>query len=228
MTHFLYPIATIDVVLFTLINKQLHVLLTKRSNPNEPFFGQQAFPGGFVHINENGEEDLSIDDTARRVIQEKTGIKTRLHLEQLKTFSGRNRDPRGWSLSQAYCAIVPQTEISNISANCEWVAAAEIQNIKLAFDHNEIYSYAATRVLNKTNYSLLPAYFLGESFTLTELQKTYEIVLSTTLDKSSFRKKIEGLDAFTLLDDSRGGKQRPAKLYSLKHDTETFFRSNFI
>lgn len=230
MNHFQTPIATVDVVLFTIINSKLHVLLMNRTNPDTPFFNCLSFPGGFVHIDDSGStEDFDLDATARRVIFEKTGINSDgLYLEQLKTFSGRSRDPRGWSISQTYSAIIPTHLSSQVSTDCVWTLASDVANHSLAFDHNAIYQYASSRLLNKTNYSILPAFFLGESFTLTELQKTYEIVLSTKLDKSSFRKRVESLNAFEPIGASRLGKQRPAVLYRLKAQDFSYFRSNIL
>lgn len=220
------PISTVDVVLFTLRPTGLHVLLIPRPNQkNEPFPGQLALPGGFVH----SQEDRTLDDTARRVLAQKAGVSQRIYLEQLQTFSGMTRDPRGWSISQAYCALVPSDVADQIGTNAKWVGVDEAIGVGLAFDHAQILQKAVERVRNKTNYSLLPAHFLPSLFSLSELQKVYEIVLGTPLDKSSFRKKIESLDAFTVAEGEwREGRQRPAQLYRLKSsEALPMFRSNF-
>ena len=56
---------------------------------------------------------------------------------------------------------------------------------------------------------------MPDEFTLTELQKAYEIILNEKLDKRNFRKKILEMK---ILKDSRKkkmeGAHRPAKVYS--------------
>ncbi len=61
-------IVTVDVVLFALHGKKLHVVLSRR--PNEPFAGQWALPGGYVHK----QEDVDSLAAALRVLRSKTGI----------------------------------------------------------------------------------------------------------------------------------------------------------
>src|SRR5262245_31930104 len=99
-------ISTVDVVLLTLRAGQLHVALLRRDR--EPFKDILALPGGYVHA----DEDQDTLDAACRVLRDKTGIESP-YLEQLATFSGAARDPRGWSLSVAYYALVPEAVISN-------------------------------------------------------------------------------------------------------------------
>lgn len=220
------PISTIDVVLFTIIDEALNVLLLNRPNAEkDPYPNSLSLPGGFVRV----DEDFSLDDTARRVLSKKVGIREHIYLEQLQTFSGLDRDPRGWSISHSYCALAPKSVADNTAPSTKWVNADMAVEMGLAFDHAEILKKALERVRNKTNYSLLPANFLPRLFTLGEIQKIYEIVLGISLDKSSFRKKIDSLDAFSVEEgEMRSGRQRPAQLYSLK-STEKLptFRSNF-
>jgi hypothetical protein len=61
-------------------------LLIKRAR--EPFAGQWALPGGFVHMQE------SLDEAIRRELEEETGP-SKVYLEQLYTFGEVDRDPRG-------------------------------------------------------------------------------------------------------------------------------------
>lgn len=200
----MYPpiIVTVDVVLMTLCLDVLCVALIRR--PNAPFAGELALPGGYVHAQEDG----NAEDAAYRILREKMGIRPP-YLEQLATFAGDQRDPRGWSASIAYFALVsPTTEAT-------WQPVNELKT--LAFDHAAIIQAAVDRLRSKSAYSVLPAYLLPETFTLAELQKIYEQVLGSPLDKSSFRRKIKELD---LLDQVAGsfqvGNQRPAQIYRLK------------
>src|SRR5512134_1147458 len=88
---------TVDVVIFTLQERELHVLLVKRKH--WPFEGRWAIPGGFVNMNE------SLELAARRELEEETGVRN-IYLEQLYTFGDPKRDPRTRVISVAYIALV--------------------------------------------------------------------------------------------------------------------------
>ena len=91
------PSVTIDVVIFTLISQELHVLLVQRRR--WPFDGHWAIPGGFINMDE------SLEDAARRELEEETGVHD-VYLEQLYTFGDVGRDPRIRVISVAYIALV--------------------------------------------------------------------------------------------------------------------------
>jgi ADP-ribose pyrophosphatase YjhB (NUDIX family) len=203
-------IQTIDVVLLTIKNDKLHVALAKRENP--PFQGYDALPGGYVHE----QEDNDCLDSALRVLKTKTGIRPP-YLEQLETFSGKFRDPRGWSVSVVYFALVSLDVIE--AANNPQVSLVDIDDLKdLPFDHLNIIKTTVNRIRNKAQYSSLPCFLAGETFTLPTLQKIYEICLGDTLNKVSFRRKIAEMDVIEEIAGalSRQGASRPAKIYKLK------------
>jgi len=221
MSHEIHPnapIATVDAVVFTLEDDCLKLLLHKRQKgPQE---GLWALPGGFIHT----DSDASADAAMRRVLGDKTGV-TGLYLEQLGTYSGPNRDPRGWSLSITHLALVPRGDLK-ISNELD-AELFEVSNLpELAFDHASIINDARSRLQGKGAYSTLPTSFLGAEFTLTEMQKAYEITLGTRLNQSSFRRKV--LDIGIIEDTGRTsqeGNARPAKVYKLKSGARTFDRT---
>jgi 8-oxo-dGTP diphosphatase len=69
-------------------------------------------------------------------------------------------------------------------------------------------------------YSLLPRYF-----SLTDLQKVYEIVLGSTLDKRNFRRKILSTGMIKATKIKEGGAHRPAIMYQFA-DKDIRFISN--
>lgn len=185
------PLVTVDVVIFTLINEVLQVLLVQRpDHEGEPFPGQWALPGGFV--------DVALDDDLRacalRKLHEKTAVQSP-YLEQLGSWGGRMRDPRGWSVTQVYFALLPCTSLQPRkganAADVRWFAVdgtgAARRNSGLAFDHAAILAAAVERLRSKVEYTSLPAFLLTEPFTLPQLQRVYEIVLGRAVDKSAFR-----------------------------------------
>ena len=197
-------IVTVDVVLLTLKDKRLQVALMKR--PHEPFKGALALPGGYVHAG----EDADVAAAAHRVLRDKMQLQPP-YLEQLGSFSGAARDPRGWSISVCHLALVAPDAVED----GRWFPTDRLP--RLAFDHADLIAAAVTRVRNKSSYSALPVYLLPEMFTLSELQAIYSQVLGETLEKSSFRRKLRDLDFLEEVPGAfQGGKQRPAQLYRLK------------
>ena len=204
-------ICSVDIVLLTLRDDSLHVLLLKRDR--EPFRSALALPGGYVHA----DEDQSTDDAAARVLRDKTGI-TSPYLEQLASFSGPGRDPRGWSVSIAYYALVPSEVIPPESDGIHLVPVDRLPS--LPFDHKTIVGHALERVRSKSLYSSLPVYLCGESFTLPQLQAVYEQVLGEAINKVSFRRKVQELGMLEPIEGEMhaGGAHRPAQLYRLKRE----------
>lgn len=207
------PLVSVDMAIFTVRNDALAVLLVRRPDTEgEPAPGHWALPGGFVDVT----QDASLLDCAERKLQEKTGVAAP-YLEQLGSWGDARRDPRGWSTTHAYFALMPcPPSPPTGSANSQWLACATALRRKLAFDHNAILLAAVERLRSKVEYTSLPAYLLGESFTLPQLQRTYEIVLDRKLDKSAFRKRM--LDAKYLEEVGMvaGGHGRPAMSYRLQ------------
>ncbi len=202
-------ICTVDVVLFTLSAGDLQVVLHQRHH--EPFAGSWALPGGYIHA----QHDASAWHAAARVLQDKTGIVSP-YLEQLATYAGPQRDPRGWSVSIVYFALVPEDLLPADQPGLRRCAVSRLP--RLAFDHRDIVELAVARVRAKSQYSSLPVYFCGDLMTLPQLQAVYEAVLGEPINKVSFRRKIEELGMLEPVEGAQetGQAHRPAQLYRLK------------
>jgi 8-oxo-dGTP diphosphatase len=204
-----YPRAalTVDCVVFGLDADELEVLLIRRAL--EPFAGRWALPGGFVHVDE------TIDDAARRELQEETGLEN-IYLEQLYTFGALDRDPRERVVTVAYYALVKLSEhnvrATTDAADAAWFAITDMP--ELAFDHAEIFEAALERLRNKLRYQPVGFELLPRKFTLTQLQRMYEVILERPLDKRNFRKKILAMDLLVELDEvQKDVAHRAARLY---------------
>ena len=175
-------LVTVDIVLFTIRDRQLHLLLIKRLA--KPFEGSFALPGGFVL------KDESLDAAAERELREETGVE-KVYLEQLYTFGEPERDPRGRVITVAYYALVPHNQTLRAgtdASDAAWFPVTELP--ELAFDHGQIVEYAHQRIRNKVDYSNVGFELLPDKFTLTELQFVHEAILGESLDKRNFRRKI--------------------------------------
>ncbi|HCC07753.1 MAG TPA: ADP-ribose pyrophosphatase [Clostridiales bacterium] len=81
--------------------KELKVLLIKR--------GTNSFwelPGGFIH------KGVDIDKSAKIKLQQKTGVND-IHLEQIFTYGGSDRDKRGRIVSICYIALIKAVTVSS-------------------------------------------------------------------------------------------------------------------
>ena len=208
MPEYPQPITTVDVALFTIRDGRLHLALIRREN--EPFAGVLALPGGFVHT----EGDLGTADTAMRVLRAKARTEVP-YLEQLYTFSGPHRDPRGWSISVAYYALVPSEALQSGGEGGLTLAPVDALP-KLPFDHGEIVAKALERLRDKASYSSLPAFLMPPVFSLSQLQEVYEKVMGAKLERSHFRRAVESTGfAVPIPNLTVNSKGRPAQAYRL-------------
>lgn len=195
------PSVTVDLVIFTLRNRELHVLLVKRRR--WPFEGYWALPGGFIEMHE------SLETAARRELEEETGVRD-VYLEQLYTFGNPGRDPRTRVISVAYFALIrsdrQKLRVSEETTDVRWFAVQEVER-PLAFDHGTILNYALSRLRSKLEYTTLAFQLLPEVFSILELKDIYEQILGEKLDKGNFYRKIREADILeqtTMFREGRG------------------------
>ncbi|MEO8062006.1 MAG: NUDIX domain-containing protein [Pseudomonadota bacterium] len=217
--NFKTPLVTVDLAIFTVRDDALAVLLVQRAaTAGDPHPLEWALPGGFIDI----ERDSDLVACARRKLKEKTGLVSP-YLEQLGSWGSRKRDPRGWSVTQVYFSLLPSEGIElRAGANTASVRWARIEEgacgigERLAFDHGVILEAALERLRGKVEYTSLPAFLLPGEFTLSELQRAYEIVLSRPIEKSAFRTRVKDAGLVDPLPRMRRTTSRPARLYRLK------------
>lgn len=202
---------TVDCVVFGLDAEHLKVMLIRRAIP--PFQGEWALPGGFVR------PDESLEETARRELQEETGI-TKIFLEQLYTFGEVDRDPRDRIVTVAYYALINLSSqiisATTDASEAHWFPVNALP--KLAFDHDRIFQTAMQRLRGKVRYEPIGFELLPAKFTLSQLQKLYELILGKNLDKRNFRKKILSMNLLIDLQERETNvRRRAGKLYQFDH-----------
>ncbi len=148
------PSLTADILVFR--EKQgsaePDILLIKRKG--HPFIDHWALPGGFA---ERGE---TIEHTAARELEEETGV-SNMQMKLVGVYSKPERDPRGWTVSVAYMAVVSDDRVKPVAGDdagevC-WAKVSSVHgtaqisisdiciNRELAFDHYEIISDAIVK-----------------------------------------------------------------------------------
>lgn len=200
------PALAVDCVVFGL-DEDLQVLLIQRDIP--PFQGRWALPGGFVRMDE------TLDEAARRELTEETGV-TRVYLEQLYTFSDLDRDPRERVVSVAYYALVKlsdhRVKAATDAREAAWFSVVDLPS--LAFDHDKVLQAALSRLKGKVVYQPIGFELLPPKFTLSQLQRMYEVIVEKELDKRNFRKKVLSMGLLEELDEvEQDVAHRAARLY---------------
>ncbi len=200
------PALAVDCVVFGL-DEDLQVLLIQRDIP--PFQGRWALPGGFVRMDE------TLDEAARRELTEETGV-TRVYLEQLYTFSDLDRDPRERVVSVAYYALVKlsdhRVKAATDAREAAWFSVVDLPS--LAFDHDKVLHAALARLKGKVVYQPIGFELLPPKFTLSQLQRMYEVIVEKELDKRNFRKKVLSMGLLEELDEvEQDVAHRAARLY---------------
>ncbi|HEY4242281.1 MAG TPA: NUDIX domain-containing protein [Kofleriaceae bacterium] len=210
MTHsyeYARPALAVDCVVFGLDENDLKVLLIQRKLA--PYQHAWALPGGFVRVDE------TVDAAAQRELVEEAGISD-VYLEQLYTFGALTRDPRERVVTVAYYALAKLSDhrirAATDAIGVGWFALDDLRS--LAFDHAAIIERAHERLRGKVRYAPVGFELLPPRFSLTQLQRLYEILLGTPLDKRNFRKKILALELVVETDEVETGvRHRAARLY---------------
>ena len=177
------PLVSVDVVLLTPGENDLLVYLRKRIK--QPFEGRLGLPGTMLDGDETTEE------AAERVLETQTNLRG-LYLRQLYTFSDRNRDPRGPSVSVGYFALFPTAHQRPNASPLEdaWLPLRMAVKEPLAFDHARILSAALERLQGRLNYTEDAYHLLPEQFTIPQLQRVHELVLGHELKPDVFTKRV--------------------------------------
>jgi 8-oxo-dGTP diphosphatase len=125
------PAVSADIAVFRQVDQLLEILLIRRKNP--PFQGMWALPGGFMEMDE------TLEDTAARELLEETGLKD-VELEQFRTFSQVDRDPRTRVITTVYFGMVAVEDSDatggDDAEHAQWFPINELP--PLGFDHQEI------------------------------------------------------------------------------------------
>lgn len=217
-----------DTVIFGFNGKQLKILILEYHNTK--LF---ALPGGFIKRNE------SLDDAVKRGVKERTGLDN-IYLEQFQTFGSMTRsdpdamiriikenNPKGeiddWLLerfiSVSYYALINYDEVTPmpdaLSDSINWYAVDELP--ALMMDHGKIVDKALQVLRDNLEKKLVGMNLLPSKFTMKQLQKVYEVVLGEELRRTTFQRRILGMNILERHEKLFQGKAHKAPyLYSFK------------
>jgi len=207
----MFPVLVVNLLIFSLRDHRLQVLLT--NNQKDPPRNQWELPGTPIRLVE------SFEQTASQELSRLLGGRE-AYLEQLYTYGDPGRNPIERTISVVYFALVPAsagTTPSSIDDQIiQWFPVDELP--PLAMDFGEIILYGLRRLRYKLEYTAVGFQLLPEEFTLSELQRTYEMILGETLDKRNFRRRILEAGIIEPTTHFSSGEGRPAQFYRYNSD----------
>jgi len=228
----LIPNVSVDAVVFGFDTLHLNILLVTRPvNHNGVDYVDWKFPGDLIRKDEN------LDTSSRRILFEQTGLQN-IYLKQLKAFGSLDRlkrKPRDMTwlysidhpeervITIPYFGLVNLTKDidfkTSLKGNAKWFPVDEVKNLSIAFDHKEIFDFALDTLKNELRNKPLAFELLPPKFTLSQLQRIYEVIFEKELDKRNFRRKTAGLHYIVPLKEKESAvSHRPAQLYMFSKD----------
>jgi 8-oxo-dGTP diphosphatase len=193
----------VDVVLLTARGRELAVLLTRATRPRArerwelPWSGLRASD--------------TLDGAATRVARAALGAPPAL-VEQVAAYGDRRRHPSGADVSVAYLALAPDESSATPSADAAWTSVDELP--PLAPRQRAMVDGAVQALRARLDQSPIAFRLLPPTFTLSQLQDVYELLLGRRLHKASFRRALHAAALVEPTDEWRSeGRGRPAQLF---------------
>ncbi|WP_396635284.1 NUDIX hydrolase [Maribacter sp. R86514] len=201
----------VDCIIFGFYQEELKILLVKRDF--EPAKGEWSLIGGFLKKQEN------LNKAASRILNRLTGLHD-IYMEQVHTYSKLDRDPKERTISVSYFALI------DIAHHCKdllkdnpikWFDIKDRPD--LIFDHNKMVKDALASLRNKISNKPIGFQLLPEKFTMRQLQKMYEAILDTELDKRNFINKFNSFDLLNKLNEKdMSSSKKGAFLFEFDED----------
>lgn len=230
MEEGLIPNVSVDCVVFGFDFTNLNVLLIERNftSKGKKYFDLKL-PGDLMRLDED------LDEAATRILKENTGLNN-IYLKQFKSFGSPDRlkrkphdlvwlrqidHPEEHVITIAYYSLIDISEFGKVKLDINdvsrWVPVEEITD--LVMDHRDIVNNALKHLRSELRNKPIGFELLPEKFTLSQMQKLYEVVLGTTFDKRNFRKKISSMKYLIPLDEKQVGvAHKPARLYIFSNE----------
>jgi len=191
---------SVDVVPVTAMGNELAVLFARNSNERERWSLPWRVP-------QAGE---MLDAAAARVAQDAFG-ESPTWMEQIGAFGDGKRHPSDIDVSVAYVGLVSH-ETAAPPAGYAWFPMRDLPPLS---PRQRAMVEAATRVIqSRLDHAPVAFRLLPATFTLSELQQMYELLLGKRLHKASFRRALQAAWLVEPTEEWRSeGRGRPAQLF---------------
>ena len=191
---------SVDVVLVTAVGAELAILFTRSTTDRERW----SLPWKPAQSGE------TLDSSAKRIAQEALG-EPPTWIEQIGAFADARRHPGDAEISVAFVGLVPHETASPRPGNT-WFAVADIP--QLSPRQKSMVEGAIAAIQTRLDHAPIAFRLLPPTFTLSELQHLYELLLAKPLHKASFRRALASAALVEPTDEWRSeGRGRPAQLY---------------
>ncbi|MGH7663217.1 MAG: NUDIX hydrolase [Gemmatimonadaceae bacterium] len=194
---------SIEVVLFTPHGKGLAALL--RRNPDARSRERWSLPWDAPRADE------SLGEAALRIARAPLGVDPSW-LEQSGAFGQERRHPGDANVSIAFVGLIPAGAPAVVGGDDAWFQLTELPT--LAPRHKAIVEGALEAVQARMDHAPIAFRLLPATFTLSDLQQVYELLLGRRLHKASFRRALQAAWLVEPTDEWRSeGRGRPAQLF---------------
>ena len=191
----------IDVGIFTIRSGALEVLLMKTSDAREKWILPWDQP--------RPQEQL--ESSAQRIVREAVGT-TAAWIELAGAFGEGNRHPADAEISVAFAAVLPGEALQLKDPHLVWHKVSDLP--AMTQKRRNVLEAALSAVRFRLEHSPIAFRLLPALFTLSELQKVYEVLLGKRLHKASFRRSLHAAEIVEATEEWRGeGRGRPAQLF---------------
>jgi 8-oxo-dGTP diphosphatase len=191
---------SVDIVLVTAMGNELAILLTRGAAERERW----ALPWGPPHPGE------TLGNASARVAENALG-EPPIWTEQIGAFGDARRHPSDAEISVAFVGLVPH-QTASPTGGYTWFPMRDLP--PLSPRQRAIVEAATRTIQSRLDQAPIAFRLLPTTFTLSELQQMYELLLSKRLHKASFRRALQGAWLVEPTDEWRSeGRGRPAQLY---------------
>jgi 8-oxo-dGTP diphosphatase len=191
---------TVDAVLVTAMGNELAVLLARNSSDRERWSLPWRIP-------QSGE---TLDTAATATAKDALG-ELPTWVEQIGAFGDGKRHPSEADVSVAYVGLIPHQSVSS-RAGHTWFPVANPP--PLAPRQRAMVDGATKTLQSSLDQAPIAFRLLPATFTLSELQQMYELLLGKRLHKASFRRALQAAWLVEPMDEWRSeGRGRPAQLF---------------
>jgi 8-oxo-dGTP diphosphatase len=195
------PLHTIDVVVLSQVPGELRLLVHPTSETLDRWLLPWSAPI---------QKELLHEAAARLITKALNRPPT--WIEQIGAFGDGTSHPAEAEISVGYVGAVSVSSNENPEGGFKWVPIESAPAIPAR--QQAMVESGLERVQSRLDQSPVAFRFLPSTFTLSELQHTYELLLGKRLHKASFRRALQAAWLVEPLDEWRSeGRGRPAQLY---------------
>jgi 8-oxo-dGTP diphosphatase len=192
----------VSVVLFTPRASELAVLLLPTGAR-----GRGRERGATPSDSLRGDE--SLDQAAARIARDALGVAPSF-LHQAVADGSVGRQQEHPQITITYFGLVPDAEAARVTA--QWTSLSELGSVNAR--HRQEIEAALTAMRAQVDLHPIAFRLVPPTFTLSELQGVYELLLGRRLHKASFRRSLHASSLVEATDAWRGeGRGRPAQLF---------------